>query len=137
MPHQRRRSRPRRAARSSQWRRPTASLSDATHHPPPLRSFASHHHHHHPVVAAREVPERRAALDAIGFTWGDDFDEKYIESVNWDAFLAIIFTYSKVEIEHGVVSRSLVVRCVKQQRCVAWETPCFCAAFSNRRFTSQ
>uniref|UniRef100_A0A7S3JWY5 Helicase-associated domain-containing protein n=1 Tax=Aureoumbra lagunensis TaxID=44058 RepID=A0A7S3JWY5_9STRA len=46
-------------------------------------------------IFAYEEPKRRAALDRIGFDWGDR--EIYIRGLQWHHFLACLFSYSKIK----------------------------------------
>ena len=46
-------------------------------------------------VAAWDDPARRAALDDLGFHWGDR--DVYVEGLQWDAFLACLFSHSKIK----------------------------------------
>lgn len=46
------------------------------------------------VIAAKNVPERRAALDALGFEWGND--EAYID-LRWDVFLGTYYYWRLIK----------------------------------------
>ncbi|TFJ82342.1 hypothetical protein NSK_006352, partial [Nannochloropsis salina CCMP1776] len=46
------------------------------------------------VLAAKNVPERRRALDALGFDWGDE--EAYVD-LRWDVFLGTYYYWRLIK----------------------------------------